>query len=792
MLAQSGDTHADVCTAVETGFLKLQEWLDLRLQHQEELLRRLSDAHECPSYSESPNKNMSGEALNSHDEDTNVAGSELREDNDVKAKNKDQLLKVSSDPASQHTPLRKAASCATEASEDGCNTASTKVGRFEPSFQHLQTVPLPGSIGTETFGTYPLAPHSQSLAVSPRAESDVSPPPDDPKRLTLSMSKRNLSAFSALDDDEIMEQDWQSKLMDIFDQLDLDSSGSIDRSEFTQAFEEVGLPNVKAFDVFAAIDHDHENNKHVIDRMEWLHVVEEAANSSEEEKDLIVTFIKALAKRQERKGRIYQGDRRVRSHWIIRHDQPFRMTWDLGMMILLFYISLTLPYSLGFGSVPVLEVIDRVFDCFFCVDVVLNFRTSYLDNEDAIVVDGKKIAFKYLRSWFLLDFMSSVPFDLVTAGLLPNLTPARLLKLGKIAKVMKLLRFSKMINTIGNSELFQKLEERNSSKDSQTVSRLVNLMVIAFLLAHELACFGAAVDDGHIESYFAARNEVPTRFQKYLAAMYGAMTTLTTVGYGDITPTSDSERFYAMFAMVVGGAFYGYIIGSVTSIVSDRDLNKRAFYSRMDLVQSWLDAHASEIPKSLRRRVRKHYKVSLKQQSAMEDSSVLFELSPELRADMAFFILHPKVRSNPMFVSIPNSALVNLVVILKKNHAIQHEYIVKIGDPGIAMYMLVDGNLRYDKGMQWRPEGAEVPSAKYHKMKEGDSFGEEILFQFEEHYKYTVVALNDCQLHSISEGDFKDQYRNMPELHDHMKECFLQSRHFPPEMQMCGSSQGLP
>ena len=49
------------------------------------------------------------------------------------------------------------------------------------------------------------------------------------------------------------------------------------------------------------------------------------------------------------------------------------------------------------------------------------------------------------------------------------------------------------------------------------------------------------------------------------------------------------ERAYAMFAMIVGGSFYGYIIGSVTSIVADGDRNYRAFYDRMELIQSWLD-----------------------------------------------------------------------------------------------------------------------------------------------------------------------------------------------------------
>merc|ERR1719183_323051 len=123
-------------------------------------------------------------------------------------------------------------------------------------------------------------------------------------------------------------------------------------------------------------------------------------------------------------------------------------------MILLFYISLALPYSLGFGQPDELSTMDRVFDFVFCVDVVLNFRTSYVDSDEYTILDGREIGCRYLKTWFLLDFMSSVPFDLLTAGLMPSFQPAKLLKMGKVAKVMKLLKINNMLKGCEHSELF--------------------------------------------------------------------------------------------------------------------------------------------------------------------------------------------------------------------------------------------------------------------------------------------------------------------------------------------------
>ena len=59
-----------------------------------------------------------------------------------------------------------------------------------------------------------------------------------------------------------------------------------------------------------------------------------------------------------------------------------------------------------------LKTFDLVIDFIFCIDILLNFFTSFINLKTGLeVVDNKEIAIKYLRSSFLLDLVSTLPLD---------------------------------------------------------------------------------------------------------------------------------------------------------------------------------------------------------------------------------------------------------------------------------------------------------------------------------------------------------------------------------------------
>lgn len=50
------------------------------------------------------------------------------------------------------------------------------------------------------------------------------------------------------------------------------------------------------------------------------------------------------------------------------------------------------------------------------MDILINFRTTYVSGNDEVVSHPGKIAVHYLKGWFLIDLVAAIPFDLLLFG----------------------------------------------------------------------------------------------------------------------------------------------------------------------------------------------------------------------------------------------------------------------------------------------------------------------------------------------------------------------------------------
>lgn len=106
-------------------------------------------------------------------------------------------------------------------------------------------------------------------------------------------------------------------------------------------------------------------------------------------------------------------------HHIILHYSAFKTIWDWMILVLTFYTSVMVPFNAAFRSktiadIPLL-VVDSIVDVVFFIDIVLNFHTTFVGPGGEIVSDPKIIRMNYLKSWFVVDLLSCLPYDVFNA-----------------------------------------------------------------------------------------------------------------------------------------------------------------------------------------------------------------------------------------------------------------------------------------------------------------------------------------------------------------------------------------
>ena len=91
---------------------------------------------------------------------------------------------------------------------------------------------------------------------------------------------------------------------------------------------------------------------------------------------------------------------------------------------------------------------------------------------------------------------------------------------------------------------------------------------------------------------------------QYTVAFYWALQTLTTVGFGDVTIISESERIFAVIWMVVGIAFYSYAIGNMTNLVENMDADQESLNAKLAVLKEFKSR--TQMPMAMFSKIKRH------------------------------------------------------------------------------------------------------------------------------------------------------------------------------------------
>jgi len=406
-------------------------------------------------------------------------------------------------------------------------------------------------------------------------------------------------------------------------------------------------------------------------------------------------------------------------NYIISYNNHFKSAWDVLIMLLVIYSSITTAYVIAFDldlpdSSPYV-IFDHVMEAFFWVDLFLSFLQEYRDPQNfEYIRDFKMISLHYLKSWFIIDLLAVFPFYVF--GNVKFFRLLRILRLPRFLRFLDQSRFDKLLDSVLENTSRQK--KMNYLYASKYIYKVVRLILIATTLTYFLGCFWYFV-----VSVSADRVDTNTFFDNYtledyshirrlIICCYFALTTLATVGYGDFTPQSNVERILGILIMILGIALFSYIMGNFNDVLSNYDKQMGIVDKSSDL-QTWITSltkftNNQPLPRDLVQKIDEHFKFFWKNDrlsSLTPDDKYLQQMPKPLKHELVRylfddifslfrgFLLINEFRDSPFYYDLAFEFLPRKYdaneYILKQGEAVHEVYLVKEGS--VYIYFEYDG-----------------------------------------------------------------------------------------------------
>jgi CRP-like cAMP-binding protein len=412
---------------------------------------------------------------------------------------------------------------------------------------------------------------------------------------------------------------------------------------------------------------------------------------------------------------------------VLLPSSTFKQVWNAFIVALLAYTATVMPYHMAFietNSTGAWFIIDTVIDVCFFLDIIVIFFSAYEENDGSIVTAHRRIAWKYLRTWFFIDLIAVFPFELLerdssedsvsSSGGYKHLL--RLIRLPRLYRIIRIVRLLKFARKNRENELLEKLQDLFQLNTGFV--RSLTFVVTLLTVVHIAGClwFMLARLEGFLPDSWITRSQLLDRStdEQYIASVYWAFTTLCSVGYGDITPLTEAERLFCLFWMMVGVSFNSFTIGSLTSILtvlnSNNDLNMK-----LNAVEQL--AREAKLKRGLTRKLREAVKLSAKKtQLGTVDRQGMFNALPkQLRYSLAKNMYESAAGRIPFFKGRSPEFIASVIPHLKFSYLEAEKYIYREGDDSDEIYFLYKGRVDFVNSVRLIP---------FKTMLEGSYFGD--------------------------------------------------------------------
>ena len=225
----------------------------------------------------------------------------------------------------------------------------------------------------------------------------------------------------------------------------------------------------------------------------------------------------------------------------------------LALNVLILIDIVCILIIICFELPPDIALYLQTFDLAVCFILLAEFFINFYLSKP------KKTFLKQKSNW--LDLIASIPYDLILPAVFSSARFLRLIRLLKFLRIFVL--FSKFFDSLNKF-----LEKSNLDKIGLGVLFIVLIFTLLFYI------FGSSYN----------------LFDDF----YFVMVTLTTVGYGDITPQTYNEKVISLALIIVGILVFSTITAAISSFLTDELLSEDE-KDDLDFIKQHLNSISEEL-----------------------------------------------------------------------------------------------------------------------------------------------------------------------------------------------------
>lgn len=342
---------------------------------------------------------------------------------------------------------------------------------------------------------------------------------------------------------------------------------------------------------------------------------------------------------------------------------------------------------------------------------------------------------KYFKGLFWLDLIAMLPLGWIT-----GIPAAGIFRLAKLPRLIFLMR-----------------DWRTRHYNFLDLLRLVHAIYWMLLIIHWIGCGWYGLRETIVHGDFLQRAE----WEGYLNAVYWAVATLGTVGYGDIVPDTFAQKAYAIFTMLTGIGFYGYLIGNVAGILSKTDPARQRYLSNLDRLSRISRFH--RFPELLSQKIYDFYTYQWEKRQGVYDMTFVDELPEGIQREVQQYLRLEVVRQVPLFRETRSEFMEEIGMRLNAMILSPGEVLFRKGDDADRMYFILQGKVRVHL------EEGEKHVAE---LSKGEFFGEIALF-LDTTRTATIISQTFCDLYYLEARDFEFVIERFPEIGRQIKDAFM-------------------